>query len=733
MSAAPGSIRGERMLAVVALVAIAAAILVPALDLAAPGRILHWHVTQPAYVHGAIEALALYAIVLVAAALRTRAAGAVLAAVGVTLYLRRHHVDVPALVALGFLEAALAAGAIALRRFGADPRDAREPALRFVAGLVLAALLLLASSLAGFGRPRDLALVALPAAIAALAFARVRPASLEILHAALALPPRVRAFALALAVGVVVMLARTNLTVGYDPLWYGFRPEFVLAPERSLFDVTGLVAPVFYFPKLYELLLMPLSSIDDYSFVLAVGVWMLAFGAAYAAVFARRLGASPDLSVGIAGLVGTLPAIANTALSPKPDVLAGLLVLLSAAAAHRALDERRWGPMLHAIAASLLAVQAKLVAIPYAGALALGVAAAAWLEHRAAARVGEPASWRRPDAASIAVLAGAVVVSTVLVARTIVLAGVPTVGPDVLMPIWHALGYSLTDPVGTLDWTRAQDWGDVPALVRDLLLLPSRLEHIVVGWIGNAWLWLAGLAAAATLLHRTRVRPDARSMALCAPVVVAGMVLALGVAYHYRGGDGNYLIAPLALGAIATAAWASRALDGAPRLERAAYAGLVASSVFQFLYGFANAAWAWPGTRTLDLDFSRSVMDTRHARRDALVESGLAELEAWLRTLPRPPRVVGYAEPEHHAYWLSARYEALGNVHFMRPDLVYDAAGFLRLLELSRIEIVVLPDRFDERLHARAVFDVAAGLAARGEATTRRFGDYTAYFMQSAR
>ena len=55
-------------------------------------------------------------------------------------------------------------------------------------------------------------------------------------------------------------LAKSNHLHSYDPLWYGLRPEQVLAPTASFFDVTGLVSPVYYFPKLYELLIAPLSA-----------------------------------------------------------------------------------------------------------------------------------------------------------------------------------------------------------------------------------------------------------------------------------------------------------------------------------------------------------------------------------------------------------------------------------------------------------------------------------------
>ena len=134
-----------------------------------------------------------------------------------------------------------------------------------------------------------------------------------------------------------------------------------------------------------------------------------------------------------------------------------------------------------------------------------------------------------------------------------------------------------------------------------------------------------------------------------------------------------------------------------------------------------------PGTRPFDLDFARSPIDTRAMRRDALVVAGLAEFEDYLRRAPRLLRVVGYSEPEEHAYWLSARYESLGNLNFMRPDLVYDPVGFQRLLTLARIDVVLLPKEYDPAVHSSAVYAYLADLERAGVVTVRDFGAYRAF------
>jgi hypothetical protein len=559
-------------------------------------------------------------------------------------------------------------------------------------------------------------------AAASLFAARREPASLEAIRGFASLRGAARVLAVLLAAWLLVQFARTNHTLGYDGLWYGFRPELVLAPDRSMFDDTGLVGVVFYYPKLYELAVMPLSAVRDFSFPLAFGVLLLAFCGWVAYDFARRLGAGPALAMAAAAMFTTIPAVATQALAPKSNLLSGLLVLVAGSLFHRGLATRSGAPILHGLAAGALAIQAKLVAIPYVGILVVAALGYALL-----ARGGEPRRWSAPGVAAWATLAAALVVTAGLTARTFVLSGVPTIGPDALMRLWTLLGFEMREPIATFQWTQSQSPGEIPPLVRDLLLYPTRMVHIVITWIGNAWLWLAAFAALAAWVLRRRVRLDAPALALALPTVAAGLMLALGVAYHFRGGDGSYLIAPLGIGSVAAVAWAAAAMRDVAPLERTAFAGLVAASLLHMGVGFANASWSMPGTRPLDLDFSRSPIDTRTIRRYTLVTSGLAEFEEYLRAAPRLLRVVGYTKPDEDGYWLSARYESLKAVRDLRPELVYDRAAFQRLLELGRIDVVLLPRTFDPATHSAVVYAWLAELERDGAVTVHEFGEYRGF------
>ncbi len=62
---------------------------------------------------------------------------------------------------------------------------------------------------------------------------------------------------------VLVMAAKTNLINDYDSWWYGLRSNYVFEQGGSIFADLGLSHFVFYYPKLYEALILPLCAFPD--------------------------------------------------------------------------------------------------------------------------------------------------------------------------------------------------------------------------------------------------------------------------------------------------------------------------------------------------------------------------------------------------------------------------------------------------------------------------------------
>lgn len=668
----------------------------PAFDLVGEGRVLRWHVGQPGFVQGGLELLLLFGL-LAGLLWRRGRCSAWVAVVVAWLYLRRHHVDLPLLMALLHLELLLALGA-GLLRLGGEPPGRGLAALDrpLFVGVIAWILLVLGVSLAGWGRPADLKLLAIALLLPAFWLGRSTPAVARAWRALDRQRGGARLLGVALLVLFLGWLARSNSLDGYDALWYGLRPQQVLAPAHSFFDHTGLVSPVYYFPKLYELLIAPLSSFRDHSYPLAFGVLVLAALAVVTWRFARSLGIGQRLALAGALVVVTVPAIANTAVSPKPDVFAALLVLMGGLWGWQGVRRRLGGGIAWMLAAFGLATAAKLGTPPFALALGIGVLLAAWLLRRRA-------RWQAPPRSAWIVLGAAAVATLGLHARTWWLTGMPTVGPDALVALWQQLGFAWREPAGTLDWVKPQDWRDVPTLVRDLLFAPSVLSHIVVTWTGNIWLWLGLVGIALTPFAQPRGRrfpPASRVVAaLLTPTLLAGLMLALGVGHIVRGGDGNYLIVAIVVAVLAglhAVARATRPLRGAQALVLGV---LAATAAGQYAYSFACANWNEPGTRPFDLDFTRSTFDTGTTVRARLASAGLADVAQALHELGGRSHLVGYVEPGELGYQLPARFEHLATISYSRPSYVADADTFRHFLSVACVDALILPRDAGQAAH----------------------------------
>ena len=699
-----------KLVAVFAILAAAACIAVPAWQLIGAGP-FEWHVRQPAFWQGGLEALTLVGLVSAGCALDRRWTTLALVVLPLAFYLRRHAVDVPLLLDVVYLEIIVGLGACALRALRLPPpRDAREYLHVFVLGFLLWSMLAWSASALDFGAIRTLRwltlLLAVPAACGGhTPFVVYLTRQLRVQRT----PDRLCCGAL--AAWIAVLYARSGIVFGYDSLWYGLRPEYVLDPGRSVFEPLGLVSPVHYFPKLYEVFLLPVSALGDSSSIDGMTIWMLVLVLLACHCIAQRIGLPARTRMPVLLVIATLPALANSSLSPKPDVISVLFVLLAADAALAFAHSRARADAAWLVSCGTLACVAKLIAIPYVGMLALATLATLVATSRGPLTAAAPptADARRTRLAVVAAI-GSLVVAGFVTARSWLLAGMPTVGPDPLIRLWHMLGMHLHAPVGTLIWTHPQDWASVPLLIVDWLMRPQRLPHVVISWVGNFWLWCAVLAFAASPLARTSSVARVHSRWPLGALITTGVVLALSIRYQVRGSDGNYFLAALLPAMLVGMGAAFARLTSAPRLFAAALACVPAFALFQAGYAFASAGWV-PGTRSFDLDLSRHWHNTRRLRWVRLQSAGLERIGHYLKEAPGTPRVVGYAKVPA-ALWLPARFEHLATVSFSRPQYVAEAHAFLCYLREQEIDYLILPKIASPREYALVTPAVRAATAS---------------------
>lgn len=631
---------------------------------------------------GGIEALAVIALLMLAQTLRRGASLIAMIVVG-ELYLRRHGVDVPAAIDLLYLEIIVALGAL-LRRFTAKrSQESADDFLKcFVLGVAAWSVAAWGLSAVGIGSVKALRILTVVLAIVSFA-AKPRLLSAFVFARVVPWPTAARLAAAAIFGWMLVLFAKTGVAVGFDSLWYGLRGEYVLVGEGSAFASAGLVSAVHYFPKLYELMLIPVSALGMPSVVSGMSIMIFGVFAIACHEIARRLGVgTAAMRATIVLACVTLPVISNPAIDPKPDLLAGLFVLLTGLHTARWVSGRSVESALWALACAILATQAKLVAIPYA---AVVLIVGAFLFFRSGKNV-VPSRFLRE---ACVVFALSLAVSLLITTRTILLAGMPTIGPDLLFHLWQTLGFSLKFPVGTLPWTHEQHIADIPSMAVQLLFQPQLLEHIITDWTGNIWLWaLCALPFFAKSVDGASDSERRALLRLCAGLGIAGLVLEFGMSYGVRGGDGNYFISAVAPAAVlALALLSARAGNRASRI--AFIACLCAFALFQAAFSFVSANW-YAGTREFDLKFDRSIHTYRKMNRQILSSNGLYEIDSYLRHLHRHVRVIGCMDNDLDMR-LSAGAETVQQIAYSRHDFFDSAAAFSDFLRKDRIDFLILP------------------------------------------
>lgn len=477
-----------------------ALIVIPAQQISAT---FAWHLGIDETRHGALEALALFALLAIAFAQRSRGLALVFAAIPVLLFTRRHSVDISILLDLLLFEIVVGLGMLVRRRAGlAPPVHAFDYVHAFVAGLAVWSVCAWTASAIGYGSIQALRWLTLLLAIP-VAIGRHSPLPVLLWKAMRTQTTVARLWSAALVAWILVLFARTKTAFGFDSMWYGLQGQHVLAPNDSVFESLGLVSPVHYYPKLHEMVLLPLSGLGVTSVLLGLSILMLVLLLITADAILGQLRAPAASRLPTLVVAATLPALANVSGETKPDVLALLFVMLAMHHAMAFVRSRSIADAAWIVIAGALACRTKLTAIPYVGMRVLAtLVASAWQGRVEGAPDVEPAARRF----SLVVMAITAPVVVLVFARTLILTGLPTIGPDPLFELWHALGFTLAEPGGTLAWTQSQDWSDVPALFLDWTFRPQNLPHIVITWVGNVWLWLSAAAIAAAALLRARPR-----------------------------------------------------------------------------------------------------------------------------------------------------------------------------------------------------------------------------------
>ncbi|MDR1765646.1 MAG: hypothetical protein LBR77_06100 [Lachnospiraceae bacterium] len=115
-------------------------------------------------------------------------------------------------------------------------------------------------------------------------------------------------------------LGRMNLALDFDSLWYGLRSPYVLENGRGIYENLGNIGVVYTYPKGLEILLLPLSNLPSYGFILAFQFWTLVLTLGAVWVLGSRV-LDRQWVPWLVALTLFVPGISGMCLSAKPDLM----------------------------------------------------------------------------------------------------------------------------------------------------------------------------------------------------------------------------------------------------------------------------------------------------------------------------------------------------------------------------------------------------------------------------
>lgn len=641
-----------------------------------------WHAAQPSFIEGGLELLVLLITTFCALRWLDGSMRWLLLSLPVLFFLRRHAVDLALLASSIYCLGIFGGGILAERALRIPPVGdwALDVARRVALGLALLTLCLWTPSLI-FGlsfeqvRIAGIALALVGWAGIGIVLKEWRANYIPATTAPLALAHNAAAWSL-LLVACLAILARSNVVLYYDAMWYALRPDRVLFGEHGLYSFLGLSTQVHYYPKLFEVAMAPLQVWGDLSFEAGFNAWALILLAISARGLAQASGVSPSTSWLIAASMVCLPATAGAAEAAKGDVLASAFVLF---AIHAVLRVTRGRAELLGLVLlfAALASAIRLTALPPLAVLFIAtllVWGARWRDEGRGA-----VTWLAGPHGLLAALGLAVVL--LVHARTLMLSGTPIITNATTQALLDHWGLAVQFPVGGLTGGEpARGWRGLMDLV-GIALTPDDFQFHVFKWSGGVWLaalavCVARLALGPARVHWLRVNSIALAVGALLPVLLSVN------SWPVAGGDGNYFIVP----AICLVIAACSGLQKSVLLD----AALAACTAITLGFFLLTSNWV-TGTAAFGWALDRSPFDARDQIDRHLDAVGLGYLADYLATCNRHTRVVGLLPDTGQGFALPIRYEPLQELAWNNAPAMATLAGFERLIRVTGTQLVVMP------------------------------------------
>ncbi len=470
----------------------------------------------------------------------------------ICVFARRNNVDLPLFLALAYFEGLLALGLIAQNIFNVRSGLHLSDGFGICLGILFWLFGALVISLFGFGAVHHLQVYSVVILVAAVLYTRSTPLSVRCMRGYISSRGVPRVLATVILVAFLILLGNAGqLKYCGDCYWYLTRLPWLLIGENSLFDKTGYVATVHYYPKLYELLIVPLFGLGLEKTFKVFGL-LLGFGAVLTGALAvNGFSRSQVASLATAVLLASLPVLTAYGATGKSDILACLYGVAASIALLKYAEDGDHSRLPVILAFLGLAGIVKMTNVPYAAILfALSIVVA--VMHRERLSALQKRDLVRP----LPVLFAAVAVAILALYRNAHLVGVPILAPggeslSFLYDLFKLAGWDFGYPLSDNPWRRPtykySGFGERLSVLWGVHFSPQSYIHHWKRWLGilSPFLWISVFWL---IISRWRETVASNKMLIAILVVLSFGIVAWTILLEnarFVGNDSNYFMLPI--------------------------------------------------------------------------------------------------------------------------------------------------------------------------------------------
>lgn len=477
----------------------------------------------------------------------------------------------------------------------------------------------------------------------------------------------------AIVLVVLALFAKTNTAQDYDSLWYGLRPQYVLVGHHSFYDNLGYVHFVYYYPKLMELLYLPISDLGDYSFLPCANIWVFVLILYIIHCFIKKYQhLSITANLGLVCVIATIPAIANISATAKPDILGAFFVLLAFTFCLNYFQNKKMSYAIWGGIALLLCTGTKLTYFLWGGILALLFLVFVFIDKKREQTIWNAAKELKINA--LLILSSLFFIVGIHL-RTYLLTGVPVY--PIGLSFWKFLGfqtgtYLRSDPIDPLRGASIFNTSALAILnrLKSFFLDPnaSDLSKVIMLWTSNVFL----IAIIAFLFYKKK-NSTTRHCGNIFENNLLGLYIVVMLYYMILmpHPDGNYFILPI----IVILLLCIKNIKISEVHKNTVSFGIIILSytLFQFPIMFvSHPSWAY-GTKTFSNQIIVNNFETKTNNHALFVANDILDIENKVSQFKNTDRVISSGKTPKTSskldFHLSCSLETFDTISSKNPNL----------------------------------------------------------------